>query len=157
MTTAPSNNRASLLSGLRTGGVRSTSNTMPHTAAAGATFNIPRFASQHHQGMYPEEDEEDFVTEMPSQNVYANKTYGNRNHPMTAAVDGPNNRFAQQQRGMNPNSAPFTPSFATNMMAPSAQTQALQMQMLQIEMMRLQVRVSSPSFDVSHTTHRMVA
>ncbi len=62
---------------------------------------------------------------------------------MTAAVDGPNNRFSQhQQRGMNPNSAPFTPSFATNMMAqPNAQTQAFQMQMMQMEMLRLQVRV----------------
>lgn len=67
---------------------------------------------------------------------------------MTAAVDGPNNRFVQQQqaqgqRGMNPNSAPFSPAFAAaNMMAatPQVQTQAaLQLQMMQLEIMRLQV------------------
>ncbi|KAF8922565.1 hypothetical protein CPB85DRAFT_1427860 [Mucidula mucida] len=140
MTTAPSNNRASLLSGLRTGGVRSTSTSMPHTAGVAGSFSIPRFASQHHQSIFPEEDEDDFVAEMPAHNAYSNKLFGNRTHPMTAAVDGPNNRFSQhQQRGMNPNSAPFTPSFATNMMAqPNAQTQAFQMQMMQMEMLRLQ-------------------
>jgi len=55
---------------------------------------------------------------------------------MTAAVDGPNNRFSQQQgpRGMNPNSIPFSPGFNPNMM-PQAQ---MQMQMLQLEMMRIQ-------------------
>ncbi|KAG7448985.1 uncharacterized protein BT62DRAFT_928989 [Guyanagaster necrorhizus] len=143
MTTAPPNNRASLLAGLRTGGVRSSSTTLPHTAAPGASFNITRFASQHHQpSSFPEEDEDDQLAEMPSQNVYVNRQYsGNRTLPMTAAVDGSNNRFAQQQRGMNPNSAPFTPSFATpNMIAQSnnVQAQAFQLQMMQMELMRLQ-------------------
>ncbi len=145
MTTAPPNNRASLLAGLRTGGVRSSSTTLPHTAAPGASFNITRFASQHHQSsVFPEEDEDDQLAEMPLQNLYVNKQYGgNRTLPMTAAVDGSNNRFAQQQRGMNPNSAPFTPSFAApNVITQSSnvQAQAFQLQMMQMELMRLQVR-----------------
>jgi hypothetical protein len=143
MTTAPPNNRASLLAGLRTGGVRSSSTTLPHTAAPGASFNITRFASQHHQSsVFPEEDEDDQLAEMPLQNMYVNKQYGgNRTLPMTAAVDGSNNRFAQQQRGMNPNSAPFTPSFAApNVITQSnnVQAQAFQLQMMQMELMRLQ-------------------
>jgi hypothetical protein len=69
---------------------------------------------------------------------------------MTAAVDGPNNRFAQQmgQRGLNPNSVPFSPAaFNANLLtqqnnvqnqALQMQNQALQMQMLQLEVMRMQ-------------------
>ncbi|KAF8164970.1 hypothetical protein B0H34DRAFT_647401 [Crassisporium funariophilum] len=130
MTTANTNNRASLLAGLRTGGVRSSSINVPHTAAPAGAFNVPRFASQHHTNVFPEEAE-DQVAEMPQQNIFQN-----RNIPMTAAVDGPNNRFSQQQapRGMNPNSIPFSPGFNPNMM-PQAQ---MQMQMLQLEMMRIQ-------------------
>ncbi|KAL0070956.1 hypothetical protein AAF712_002177 [Marasmius tenuissimus] len=134
MTTAPStNSRASLLSGLRTGGVRSVSNTIPHTAAPGATFNIPRAVSHS----FPEE-EEDQVLEMPSRNLYANNHHG-ASHimPMTAAVDGPNNRFAQQQRGMNPNSVPFSPGFNAGVNQ-NAQQQAFQMQMMQLELLKLQ-------------------
>ncbi|KAF8974581.1 hypothetical protein BDZ97DRAFT_1646909 [Flammula alnicola] len=131
MTTANTNNRASLLAGLRTGGVRSSSVTVPHTAAPAGSFNVPRFASQRHTNIFPEEEEDDQLAEMPQQNLF-----NNRNVPMTAAVDGPNNRFSQQQaaRGMNPNSMPFSPGFAPNMM-PQAQ---MQMQMLQLEMMRIQ-------------------
>jgi hypothetical protein len=131
MTTAPtSNSRASLLSGLRTGGVRSSSANVPHTALPGATFNIPRLAPHSLSGNYSNE-EQDFVPEMPS--------YPGANRvPMTAAVDGPNNRFSQQQhRTMNPNVAPFSPAF--NQMANNAQAQqALQMQMMQLEIMRIQ-------------------
>ncbi|KAL0580779.1 hypothetical protein V5O48_001244 [Marasmius crinis-equi] len=135
MTTAPStNSRASLLSGLRTGGVRSVSNTIPHTAAPGATFNIPRAVSHS----FPEE-EEDQVLEIPSRNLYANNHHG-ASHimPMTAAVDGPNNRFTQQQqRGMNPNSVPFSPAFNPGMNQ-NVQQQAFQMQMMQLELLKLQ-------------------
>jgi len=119
----PPNPRASLLAGLRTGGVRSSSANAPHTAAPGATFNMPRFASQNGQiFLQHEESEED----APSAFAGA----------MTAAVDGQANRFTQQQRGMNPNSIPFSPGFQT----PSAQVQAqaLQMQMMQLEIIRLQ-------------------
>jgi len=133
MTTANSNNRASLLAGLRTGGVRSSSSTVPHTAAPTGTFNVPRFNSYQNAGIFPEEEEDDQLAEMPQQNIY-----NNRNIPMTAAVDGPNNRFSQHQaaRGMNPNSLPFSPGFANPNMMPQAQ---MQMQMLQLEMMRIQV------------------
>ncbi|KAF5369831.1 hypothetical protein D9758_001251 [Tetrapyrgos nigripes] len=128
MSTAPnSNSRASLLSGLRTGGVRSTSASIPHTAAPGATFNLPRINSSHSHPIFPEEDD-DQLAEIPS-NFHSNY----RNHPMTAAVDGPGNRFSQQQRGMNPNSTPFTPSFVQPNNA-----QALQMQMMQLEILRIQ-------------------
>ena len=58
-----SNSRASLLSGLRTGGVRSASqpSIVPHTAAIGGSFNVPRFASFSQQH-FPEEDDD----ELPS-------------------------------------------------------------------------------------------
>lgn len=148
MTTAPApNNRASLLAGLRTGGVRSSSGTVPHTAAPSGSFNVPRFASQYHPSGVFDEDEEDRMTELNAQAVFANYHGANRTMPMTAAVDGPNNRFTQQQqqppRGMNPNSAPFSPAFLSqsNVQTNIQQTQAaLQMQMMQLEIMRLQVR-----------------
>ncbi|KAJ3998305.1 hypothetical protein F5050DRAFT_1567474 [Lentinula boryana] len=137
MTTAPtSNSRASLLSGLRTGGVRSTSASIPHTAAPGGTFNIPRIVSHANPGAYNEE--QDYLPEMSSHNMYANNLGGNR-IPLTAAVDGPNNRFSQQQRGMNPNVAPFSPAFTPNTMSQANQAQqALQMQMLQLEILKIQ-------------------
>lgn len=130
MTTANSSNRASLLAGLRTGGVRSSSANVPHTAAPAGSFNVPRLPS-HTANFFPEEEEDDHVAEMLQQNVF-----NTRNGPMTAAVDGHNNRFTHHQaaRGMNPNSMPFSPGFAPNMM-PQAQ---MQMQMIQLEMMRIQ-------------------
>ncbi|KAJ6510005.1 hypothetical protein C8R47DRAFT_964511 [Mycena vitilis] len=135
MATASPNPRASLLSGLRTGGVRSSSASVPHTAAPGGSFNVPRFASQLHPSIFPEEDD-DQIVDVPGQNAFA--TYQAPRMPMTAAVDGPDNRFTQQQqRGMNPNSAPFTPSFLPQqpMQAPNP---ALQMQMMQLEILRIQ-------------------
>ncbi|KAJ7667805.1 hypothetical protein DFH06DRAFT_983595 [Mycena polygramma] len=135
MATASPNPRASLLSGLRTGGVRSSSASVPHTAAPGGSFNVPRFASQLHPSIFPEEDD-DQIVDVPGQNAFAN--YQAPRMPMTAAVDGPDNRFTQQQqRGMNPNSAPFTPSFLPQqpMQAPNP---ALQMQMMQLEILRMQ-------------------
>ncbi|KAJ6539151.1 hypothetical protein B0H19DRAFT_1177379 [Mycena capillaripes] len=140
MATASPNPRASLLSGLRTGGVRSSSASVPHTAAPGGSFNVPRFASQLHTSIFPEEDD-DQIVDVPAQNVFTNHQ-GHR-IPMTAAVDGPDNRFTQQQqRGMNPNSAPFTPSFLPQQPIPQpiqqAPNPALQMQMMQLEIMRMQ-------------------
>jgi len=145
MTTANSNNRASLLAGLRTGGVRSSSANVPHTAAPAGSFNVPRFPSHHNTTIFPEEEEDDQLAEMPQQNMF-----NPRNVPMTAAVDGPNNRFSHHQaaRGMNPNSIPFSPGFAPNMV-PQAQ---MQMQMLQLEMMRIQVS----SLFLPHTPPRML-
>ncbi|CAG7849462.1 SubName: Full=Uncharacterized protein {ECO:0000313/EMBL:CCA67269.1} [Serendipita indica DSM 11827] len=76
------NNRASLLSGLRTGGVRTSP--IPQTAAIGGSFQPPRFASGlHHQTVYEDA--------LDNQNPYQ---YG---VPMTAAIDGRAPRFQQQQ------------------------------------------------------------
>ena len=77
------NNRASLLSGLRTGGVRTSS--IPQTAAIGGSFQPPRFSSGlHHQTVYEDG--------LDNQNPYQ---YG---MPMTAAIDGRAPRFHQQQQ-----------------------------------------------------------
>lgn len=140
------NSRASLLAGLRTGGVRSTLASLPQTAGPTATsFNVnPRYVSQRHQAVFPEEEEYADPHDY-QQNIYANY-HGSglaRNVPITAAVDGPGNRFATQQNGsMNFNQMPMTPSANPNGMSQPAymHQQALQMQMMQLEMMRIQVR-----------------
>jgi hypothetical protein len=130
------NHRASLLNGLRTGGVRSASANLPHTAAPGATFNVPRFPSHSNPNNNSYAEEDDQLADIPQH------LFNNRNQPMTAAVDG-NNHFTHQQQSQypfNPNTAPFVPAFApTNMMSPAAHNQAMSMQMLQLEMMRIQV------------------
>jgi hypothetical protein len=129
------NHRASLLNGLRTGGVRSVSANVPHTAAPGATFNIPRFPP-HSQNAFVEE-EEDQVLELPE------RFYNNKNMPLTAAVDG-HNPFSHQQAQfqMNAHVQPFNPAFVqSNLMSPAPfQNQTMSMQMLQLEMMRIQAQ-----------------
>lgn len=127
MTTANTNARASLLAGLRTGGVRSSTIDAPHTASPTGTFDLRRLSSKYHATPFSEE--EDQATEKFHQNISQD-----RDTPMTD-VDGPINLFPQHQgtRGMNPNSIPFSP--APNM-TPQAQ---IQMQMLHLEMMRIQV------------------
>ncbi|KIJ70302.1 hypothetical protein HYDPIDRAFT_77207 [Hydnomerulius pinastri MD-312] len=147
--------RASLLNGLRTGGVRSTSMSVPHTAAPGGSFNVPRFASTSiQQPVFQEDEDLDEVAELFSQNLYIqnnngmnNSTYSGVGRPLTAAVDGPNNRFIQQQlagqRGLNPNSVPFSPAYphgSQQQVTPAeAQLHAYQqMQLMQLEIMRLQ-------------------
>ena len=77
---------------------------------------------------------------MVSQNLYVHNNMNHmqhqHQHPMTAAVDGAANRFAQQQMmGMNGGGAAF--------MDPQMQMQALQLQMMQMEIARLQVRSTS--------------
>jgi len=116
------NSRASLLAGLRTGGVRS---------AAQPAFSLPHFPSQSQPSLYPDEDDlPPFVDSNP--------------HPLTAAVDGSNNRFAHQQvhSALNPNSAPFSPTFFSQNALPQnqLQNQAFQRQLLQLEMMRIQAQ-----------------
>ena len=126
------NSRAALLSGLRTGGVRSVSGPVPHTAAPAGTFNIPRYSPPMYSGSFPEEEEE--FADVVSQNIYTHNNVGNHmQHPMTAAVDGAANRFSQQQM-MGANIGGY--------MDPQAQMQALQLQMMQMEIARLQVRLS---------------
>lgn len=143
-TTQAPNPRASLLSGLRTGGVRSASGPIggiPHSATPCGSFNFPRYASNvQHYPTFPEEDEDE-IGEIPSQKFYVN---AGASRPMTAAVDGPNNRFSHQQTRMNANSPPFVPGFAVQASQAQAQAQALQeMQLLQMEVIRLQVGPSS--------------
>ncbi|KZT26936.1 hypothetical protein NEOLEDRAFT_1089664 [Neolentinus lepideus HHB14362 ss-1] len=143
-TTPAPNPRASLLSGLRTGGVRSSSNpvqNMPHTAAPGGSFNIPRFNA----AVYPPDEDEDELSDMVAQNLYINPgNYINRRQqPLTAAVDTPNNHFAQQQGHMQMNNTGFqmtaTGFGVQDMQARAqAQAQAIQMQMVQMEIIRLQ-------------------
>jgi len=118
MTTANTNNRASLLAGLRTGGVRSSTLEPPHTASPAGTFNL-----RSHPTSFSEEDDEIF-----HQNISQDRD--------VASVDGSINGFSHHQaaHGMNPNNIPFSPGFGPNM-APQAQ---IQMQMLQLEMMRIQ-------------------
>ncbi|KAJ6627139.1 hypothetical protein B0H10DRAFT_2173658 [Mycena sp. CBHHK59/15] len=124
--------RASLLSGLRTGGVRSTSN-IPHTAAPGGSFNVPRLSSQMQSSIFQEEDDD--LGAQFAQNVFVNHG-AKRTMPMTAAVDGPNNRFMQQQQDVNANIGSFSPAFAAQ--PNHVQAQALQMQMMQLEILRMQ-------------------
>ncbi|KAF9449913.1 hypothetical protein P691DRAFT_811475 [Macrolepiota fuliginosa MF-IS2] len=137
MSNAQYNHRASLLNGLRTGGVRSASANLPHTAAPGAAFNIPRYPSHSHSTSAFQEEEEDQLADMPQH------FFNNRNAPMTSAVDG-NHHFAHQQQtqySANPNNLAFSPGFAhSNMMSPAVQNQAMSMQMLQLEMMRIQAQ-----------------
>lgn len=128
---ANTSNRASLLSGLRTGGVRSASN-IPHTAAPGGSFNISRIPSHLQSSVFPEEDADEAQY---AQTMFVNHGV-NRTMPMTAAVDGPNNRFMQHQRDVNPNMGSFSPAFAAQ--PNHIQAQALQMQMMQLEIMRMQ-------------------
>ncbi|KAI0346920.1 hypothetical protein BDW22DRAFT_1321787 [Trametopsis cervina] len=128
------NPRAHLLAGLRTGGVRSASGPVPHTAAPAGTFNIPN-VPRYSPGI-PNEmaylDEEDELADMVSQNMYFGKSNNRMQQPMTAAVDGGVNRFAQQQQAMN-GLAPMSPYMSTQ-----TQMQNLQMQMMQMEIARLQ-------------------
>ncbi|KAI9510434.1 hypothetical protein F5148DRAFT_580526 [Russula earlei] len=139
-TPAPSH-RASLLSGLRTGGVRSASMAgVPYTAAPGASFNIPsRFSAAYNQQSIGEEDDQ--LSDMLSHNMYIDARQGAHQQPNTAAVDGGVNRFAQQQAhfssglfsGLHPNTAVGSAQLQAH-----AQQQALQMQLVQLELIRMQ-------------------
>lgn len=163
MTTTQSH-RASLLSGLRTGGVRSASNPAgPYSAGPTAT-TFPRFPSSHFGGngfMY-EDDEVDALSDLAAQNLH----FGNNsfNQPTTPSFDSGFQQHQQaraillqqaqaQQRAMNGMSA-----FGGNGggLTPE-QAQAMQMQ---IEILRLQVLVfvlllpSIARFSPVRLTHR---
>ena len=142
-TPAP-NPRASLLAGLRTGGVRSASGPVPHTAAPAGTFNIPRIVTPNMEdNYYPPEEEEDELSNMMSQNLYIQNARS-RQAPVTAAVDGIPNRFQHQQQqsyNMNGGGMPFN-----NMMSPAMtqnQLQQVQLQLMQMEFARMQVCLSA--------------
>jgi hypothetical protein len=131
-------NRASLLNGLRTGGVRSSSMSAPLSPAPTASFNMPRFPSP----LLPEEDDLDQLSDLFSNNLYINS-----GHPFTAPIDPTTNTFVHQQaashRPLNPNSVPFSPAHLhtpKQQLAPTdAQLHAYQqMQLMQLEILRLQ-------------------
>jgi hypothetical protein len=96
------NSRASLLANLRTGGVRSVSGAVPHSAGPTGSFQIPRFASQSHgytNGSIYEDDEDLLAAQMQQMNFGGNSAMGPRsmmNAPMTAGISGAT-QFQQQQ------------------------------------------------------------
>jgi len=153
MASAPApTHRASLLSGLRTGGVRPNPITgVPHTAAPGVSFNIPsRFTSTtYNQQSFGEEDDQ--LSDMLSQSMYINPQQRVYQPPITAAVDGGANRFAHQQGhftgGMMSGIPHSNPAVGNTQL--QAQQQALQMQLMQLELIRMQVRCSSPLDPIS--------
>ncbi|KAI6152100.1 hypothetical protein BKA82DRAFT_4107132 [Pisolithus tinctorius] len=140
--------RASLLNGLRTGGVRSTSMSAPHTAAPGASFNIPRFASTSGQQSPFDEEDLDQVGELFTQQLHIHNNNGlSGAGPFTRALDGSNNGFVRQrlasQKGLNPNSVPFSPAYSQEVHQPVSSADAQlhayqQMQLMQLEILRLQ-------------------
>jgi hypothetical protein len=121
---------------------------VPHTAAPGASFNIPsRYASAaYDQQAIGEEDDQ--LSDMFSHNMYINaqpqRVYQT---PNTAAVDGGANRFSQQQGYFTGSMTPGIPNTNTAVgnaqLQAHAQQQALQVQLMQLELIRMQVRSHS--------------
>ncbi|OJT13558.1 hypothetical protein TRAPUB_9912 [Trametes pubescens] len=143
MATPAPNPRASLLAGLRTGGVRSASGPIPHTAAPSGTFNIPRIITPNQEDNFYPPEEEDELSNMMNQNMYI-QNGRTRQAPLTAAVDGIPNRFLQQQQqqqqqqqSMNMNgSMNFNPLMSPAMA--QNQLQQVQLQLMQMELARMQ-------------------
>lgn len=143
-------NRASLLNGLRTGGVRSSSMSAPLSPPPLTSFNLPRYASSAiNSPIFPEEDI-DQLSDLLSSNLYINNH--SHSHPFTAPIDAPNSTFVHHQvaphRPLNPNSVPFSPAHlhTPQQQSPTADTQLhayQQMQLMQLEILRLQVRPPS--------------
>jgi hypothetical protein len=138
-----SNGRASLLSGLRTGGVRSASqpSIVPHTAAVGGSFNVPRHPYNHQQSHFPEE-EADELADMLNYSMNFNGASGN--HRMMPATAGPldgaaGNRFQQQQQAAFLQQMAAQRSAMNGMGIPGmAGVDPMQMQLMQLELMKLQ-------------------
>ncbi|KAG8795142.1 hypothetical protein FRC12_017644 [Ceratobasidium sp. 428] len=144
-------NRASLLANLRTGGVRSVSGAnVPHTAAPGGSFQIPRFASHTHgygNGAIYEDDEDVLAAQMQQMAFNGNGAMGprgmmNGGAPMTASLADPN-RFQQQQQlmmmQMLQNQGAMGGGFNGSLGGLNAEQQALQLQ-LQNEILMLQAK-----------------
>lgn len=156
-------NRASLLNGLRTGGVRSSSMSAPLSPAPTASFNLPRFASSAiNSPIFSGEDDSDQLSDLLSNNLYINTLSGHATHPFSAPIDAPNNTFVHQQapshRPLNPNSVPFSPAHLHTAQRQPTPTDAQlhayqQMQLMQLEILRLQVRLL-PLIRSSHPSTR---
>jgi hypothetical protein len=137
MSLQPNNNRASLLAGLRTGGVRSTSNTIPHTAAPGGSFQIPRFASGNYNG-YDEESMDD-GSDMLGQNLNLGPPR-RQSMPMTAgAVDA--SMFQQQQLAQQQMMMRQAASQRGQNGYPSMDFQAQAQMQLQMQQMQMQMQM----------------
>ena len=145
MATAQPSPRASLLSGLRTGGVRSVS--VPQTAAPAGSFNIPhRMQSPLNQArpIFPEEEQMDQLGDMASHSAYGRGPRDLshlRQQPRTASLDCA--RLLQQQQDLllqRPQVARAAVASGPAMYeSVSSDVQAMQMHMMQMEIMRLQV------------------
>lgn len=147
------NQRASLLAGLRTGGVRSTSGPqLPHTAAPGGSFQLPRLASSQVYNNFPIDEEVDEVADMISQNAFVSgaRSFPNRQVPRTASAYAPNNVFQHQQQDVfqrqlaaqnavvNGGLGNVTNTADAEYQAQAQAQMQLQMQMMQMEVIRLQ-------------------
>jgi hypothetical protein len=120
---------------------------VPNSAASGVSFQPPRFANPSSLEYYYDDNLNESGTLPQSVSLGADLS---KHIPMTASLDGPDQRLARQQtsasRGMNPNCAPFSPAYNVNVQSPSPymQAQALQLQLMQLEIMRLQVCTCVP-------------
>lgn len=127
------NHRASLLNGLRTGGVRSTSMSVPNSAVSDGSFHLPRFTSQ--QTSFDEEDL-DRVQGMFSQNLHLpdNSVFPAMGatslaHPRLAAA--PVSQRQAGRQGLNPYSPPFNPQCVRGAQ-PQADQDILQREILHV-------------------------
>jgi len=135
MTTTHPSQRASLLAGLRTGGVRSVS--VPHTAGPQGSFlvNPPQHVSRYDPS-FPEEEEIDGLANMMANGAHISNRY---NPPHTAHADIAAVPHAYQQHqqwsGMQAHGL-----HGHDMVPQSAypSQQDMQLQMMQMELMRLQ-------------------
>lgn len=135
------NTRASLLSGLRTGGVRSASQPaiVPHTAAVGGSFNVPRFPPFPTLQTHYVDEEVDELAEMTNHHLHLNGTNNHRMMPATAALDGSTNRFHQQQQAAFLQQMAAQRSTANGIGFPTVNgMDPIQMQLMQLEIMKLQ-------------------
>lgn len=139
MTTSQSSHRASLLAGLRTGGVRSVS--VPHTAGPQGSFVVPQphITNHHYQSSYLAEDEMDGLAQMMSNGAHISQ---HRYAQPRTANDLNSLPLAQQQQywnGTTQNRVNEVSHDGYPMTAYNANPQELQLQMMQMELMRLQV------------------
>lgn len=147
-TTSTPSSRASLLSGLRTGGVRSASqpHQVPHSAALTGSLSVPRLTSTSHpSNPFPEEKDDNELAEMAAHSLSFNghsyNGHFNGGIPMTAAVDGSVNSFQQQQQQLILRQlAAQRAAMSGNMpYAVNGDQSEMQAQMMQMEMLKYQV------------------
>ncbi|KAF8520114.1 hypothetical protein JB92DRAFT_3082178 [Gautieria morchelliformis] len=141
-TASTPNPRASLLAGLRTGGVRSASQPqVPHTAAITGSFSVPRISNSHPSNSFPEEEEEDELSDIAAHSLSFNgHNFNSRQVPLTAAADGSVNNFQQQQQQLIMRQLAVQRASMSGGMpyATNADQTEMQAQMMQMEMLKYQ-------------------